>query len=129
MIQTTHGKAYNAFLALNQLRGMVKGMDALHVFHLKNMLRESVDFLSEEEIRLVKDAGGTITDGGMVVIPDEEKKREYLQARKELDEMPCEIQTEPIRILIGRCPDVTVAQIEMLDGIVVFEEGENNGNE
>lgn len=129
MIQTTHGKAYGAFIALSQIRGGVRGMDALHVFHMRNMLRESVEFLSEEEQRLVAEAGGVITDTGMVVIADAAKKAAYLHERMELDRMPCEIQTEPIRIRIDRCPDVTAEQIEMLDGFVIFEEGENNGNE
>ena len=129
MIQTTHGKAYNAFLAAMQIRGMVKGMDALHIFHLKNKLKESVDFMGEEELRLVTDAGGTVTDGGMVIIADAEKRKEYLKARKELDEMPCEINMEPITIQIDRCPDVTAEQIEMLDGFVFFEEDDRDGNE
>lgn len=129
MIQTTHGKAYSAFLALNQIRGSVRGMDALHIFHLKNRLKESVDFMGEEEVRLVNEAGGTITEGGMVIIPEREKKVEYLKARKELDDLPCEIHTEPIVIRIDRCPDVTGEQIEMLDEFVIFEEGDDNGNE
>lgn len=129
MIQTTHGKAYGAFVALSQIRGGVRGMDALHVFHLRNMLRENVEFLSEEEQRLVAEAGGVITDTGMVMIADAAKKVAYLHERMELDRLPCEIQTEPIRIRIDRCPDVTAEQIEAMDGFVIFEEGESNGND
>lgn len=129
MIQTTHGKAYNAFIALNQIRNVVKGMDALHVFHMKNKLKDSVDFMSEEEIRIVNEYGGTITDVGKVIIPDKEKVIEYIKARKELDELPCEIDTEPIVIRIDRCPDVTGEQIENLDGFVEFAEVETNGDQ
>ena len=128
MIQTTHGKAYSAFMAIIQIRNMVKGMDALHAFHLKNMLKESVDFMGEEEVRLVEEAGGVITESGQVLIPDKEKQRTYIAERKKLDEMPCEIQTEPIRIRIDRCPEVTAEQIEMLDGFVIFEEEESDGD-
>lgn len=128
MENMTHGKAYNAYLALNQIRNLVKGMDALHVFHMKNVLREAVDFMGEEEMRLVKEAGGTITETGMVIIEDNEKRKAYLAERKKLDDIPLQTVPEPISIRIDRCPDVTMEQIEMLDGFVIFEEEESDGD-
>lgn len=128
MIATTHGKAYNAFLALNELRSIVKGIDALHVFHMKNELKEAVDFMAEEELRYVQDAGGTVTETGMVIIPDKDKRVEYMKNRKELDEMPYEVNAEPIVIQIERCPDVTGEQIEMLAGFVEFAEVSDDGD-
>ena len=86
MIKTTLGKIYTAFLGINQIRNQVKGMDALHLFHLKNMLKESVDFMAEEDVRMVTEAGGVITETGIVIIADKEKQKEYVKARKELDE-------------------------------------------
>ena len=128
MITTTHGKAYAAFMAIVQIRNMVKGMDALHAFHMKNALKDSVDFIGEEEIRLVEEFGGVIAETGQILIPDKKKQVEYIKARKQLDDMPCEIQTEPIRIRIDRCPDVNAEQVEALDGFVIFEEEEENGD-
>ena len=128
MIQTTHGKAYNAFIALSQVRSLVKGMDALHVFHMRNMLKEAVDFMAEEEMRLVGEAGGTVTDSGMVIIPDPAKKAEYMKARAELDGMPYEVDADPVVIRIDRCPDVTGEQIEMMDGFVEFVEVKDDGD-
>ena len=129
MISTTHGKAYNAFIALSQIRSIVKGMDALHVFYLKNSLKDAVDFMAEEEMRYVKEAGGTVTENGMVIIPDKEKRAEYMKARKELDEMPYEANAEPVIIQIERCLDVTGEQIESLSGFVMFtEEASENGD-
>lgn len=130
MIQTTLGKVYNAYVTINQIRNKVKGTDALHVFHMKNMLKEGVDFMAEEDARLVADAGGMVTDNGMVIIADKEKRSEYLKARKDLDNQETEIQADPVVIMIDRCPDVTAEQIEMLDGFVIFnEEVNDNGNE
>jgi hypothetical protein len=130
MIQTTLGKVYSAFIATNQIRNMVKGTDALHLFHLRNMLKESVDFMAEEDVRMVAEAGGTIMETGMVIIADKEKRSEYAKARKELDNQETEILTDPIRIRIAKCPDVTAEQIELLDGFVIFEEEvDKNGNE
>ena len=128
MIKTTMGKIYAAFLGINQIRNQVRGMDALHLFHLKNMLKESVDYMAEEDVRMVTDAGGVITETGLVIIADKEKQKEYVKARKELDDMETEIQTDPVVILISRCPDVTVEQIERLEGFVIFKEDDDNGN-
>lgn len=129
MIKTTHGKTYSAFIALSQIRGMVRGMDALHVFHFKTVLQESVDFLTEEEMRLVQEADGIISGNGTVMITDRKKRETYLAERKKIDELPCEISADPIMIRIDKCPDVTAEQIEMLDGFVIFKEVEDDGNE
>ena len=128
-MELNHGQAYTAFLALNQIRGMVKGMDALHVFSLKNQLKPAIDFIAEEEVKLVGDYGGTITETGMILIPDKEKRPAYMKARQELDNLPLQNQPEPITIQIDRCPDVTAEQIEQLAGFVNFTEVNNNGNQ
>lgn len=128
-MKTTHGKALAAFVTLSQIRGMVRGMDALHVFHLKTVLQESVDFLTEEEMRLVQEVDGIITETGTVIIPDKAKREQYLTERKKLDELPCEIPADPITIRIDKCPDVTAEQIEMLDGFVIFTEGEDKNGD
>ena len=128
MIKTNHGKAYAAFIALNGIRNSVKGIDALHVFHMKNKLKESAEFLGEEEMRLVQECGGTVGENGTLTIPDAGKRMQYISERKKLDELECEIDAEPVVIPIERCPDVTGEQIEMLAGFVEFAEVSDNGD-
>ena len=122
MIQTTLDKALDAFAAANQIRSMVKGMDALHVFHMKNRLKETVDFLIEEEGKLIAENGGTVTETGMVIFPNPEKKTQFNKARKELGETPAEVDAEAVVIRIDKCPEVNAEQMEALDGFVIFEE-------
>lgn len=121
MIKTTMNEAFNAYLTLSRIRSKVKGMDALHLFHLKNMLQESVDFQNEEEGKLIEEAGGVITDNGTIIIADPEKKKAYMKARKELAEMQTEVQTEPVKVNLERNPDITMEEIELLQGFVEFE--------
>lgn len=128
MITTTLDKAYTAFLALNKIRGMVKGMDALHVFHMKNKVKETVDFLAEEEVKAVEEFGGKITETGMVLFADNGKRQAYNKERERLGKITSDIEAEPVRIRIDRCPEVTAEDIEALDGFVIFEEEEDNGN-
>ena len=121
MIKTTMDKAFNAFITLSKMRNKVKGMDALHLFHMKNVLMESVDFQNEEEVRLVEEHGGTITDNGTIIIADKGKREAYQKARKELGEMECDVQTDPVKVSLERNPDITMEEIELLQDFVIFE--------
>ena len=121
MIKTTMQKAFDAFITLSRMRNKVKGKDALYLFHMKNMLKEPVDFQNEEEVKLVEEHGGTITDNGTIIIADAEKRTAYQKARKELGEMECEVHTDPVKVSLERNPDITMEEIELLDGFVEFE--------
>ena len=121
MIKTTMQKAFDGFVTLTRIRGKVKGMDALHLFHMKNMLREPVDFQNEEELKLVEEHGGTVTDNGTIIIADPEKREAYRVARKQLAEMECEVQTDPVKVNLERNPDITMEEIELLQDFVIFE--------
>ena len=54
MIQTTLDRALEAFAAVNAIRSMVKGMDALHVFHLKNRLKDINRKIDEAESAMAR---------------------------------------------------------------------------
>lgn len=121
MITTTMDKALTAFMALTRIRSKVRGKEALHLFHLKNVLQENVNFLTEEEARLVEENGGVITDTGAIIIADPEKRKAYQQARKELGEMECEVHTDPVKVSLDKNEELTMEDIELLDGFVIFE--------
>lgn len=120
-METTMGKALEAYAALNSVRDKVKGKTALDLFHLKNMLKEAVDFQCEEEQKLVEQFGGVVTEAGMIIIADKEKRAEYTKERKKLAEMEYEVKTEPVRVDLEKAPDITMEDIEQLDGFVKFE--------
>ena len=121
MIHTTMDKALTAFGALIRVRNQVRGKTALDLFRLKNALKENVDFQVEEEMKLVNEYGGAVTDTGAIVIADKGKREAFLKARKELGEMECDVEGEPVRVDLEKCPDITMEDIEQLDGFVIFE--------
>ena len=121
MIQSTMGKALNAYGALNRVRSQVKGKTALDLFHLKNMLQESIDFQVEEEQKLIIECGGIVTDAGTIVIADKDKRAAFAKARQELADMACEIKTDPVLMDLEKNPDITMEDIEQLDGFVIFK--------
>lgn len=121
MIKSTIGKVFNAYLALCRIRGKVRGKTALDLFHLKNVLQEKVDFCNDAELQLVEDHGGKILDNGTIIIADAEKKKAYLKARQDLNDMECEINEDPVTVDLEKNPDITMEDIELLDGFVIFE--------
>lgn len=120
-IKTTQGKALNAYSTINRIRNKIKGKDALNLFHLKNVLQENVDFQVEQERSLVEEYGGTVTETGAVLIEDKDRRLEFQQAYRELQEMECEVKTEPLTMSIDRNPDITLDDIEQLDGFIIFK--------
>lgn len=120
-IKTTQGKTLNAYKALNSMRKKVKGKDALALFHLKRIVQENVEFHGEEEKRIIESCGGVLLPGGTVVIEDPEKRMEFLKAQAELREMECELKTEPVTLSLDNNQDITMEEIEDLEGFVNFE--------
>ena len=120
-IKTTLGRAVTAIGTINRIRQKIKGHDALNLFHMKNVLKEQLEFMTEEEEKLVQEYGGVIAEGGLVVIADKDKRTAYLKAHKELEDMECEVKTEQLSMSLDRNPDVTLEDIEQLDGFINFK--------
>ena len=120
-MKTTLQKAFDAYITLTKVRGKVKGTDALHLFHLKNVLKETVDFQNEEEARLIEEHGGTVTDNGMILIADKGQREAYQKERIALGAMECEVKAELVTVSLERNPELTMEDIEQLDGFVKFE--------
>lgn len=120
MIKTTMGKVIGAYVALSRVRNKVKGRTALDLFLLKSALQPSVDFASEEDQKLVMEHGGAVTQAGMVIIADKGKRAEFQKARDELNNMDCEIDTDPVCVDLEKNPDITMEDIEQLTGFVEF---------
>lgn len=118
-MKTTQGKVLTAYTALTRIRNRVKGKDALALFQLKNRMQENIDFQGEEELKLVDEYGGQVTDG-MVLIADEEKRKGFNAAMAELRQMEVEIKADKPEISMDRCPEITMEDIEQLHEFINF---------
>lgn len=121
MIKTTHGKMVAAYNALIRIRQKAKGLDAKNMFHLKTAMREHFEFYAEQERNNIEELGGTLTEDGMILIPDKEKRKEYGVKKKELDEMECEIEADPVMIDLNANPYLTLEDMESLEGFVIVK--------
>ena len=120
-IKTTQGRIMDAMGAINRLRQKVKGHDALNLFHLKNVLQEHVDFQAEEEQKLIAECGGTIIEGGMVRITDNEQRNKFNEEYRKLLNLEVEVKTGVITLSLERNPDITLEDIEQLNGFIIFK--------
>ena len=120
-IKTTQQKVITAYTTLTALRKKVRGKDALDLFRLKTALQTNIDFQADEERKLTEEYGGKVTDGGQIIIEDPEKRAAFQKAMGELGAMECEIAADKVKVSLDRNPDITLGEIEALDGFVTFE--------
>ena len=118
-MKTTQKRAVEAYAVLNQMGRKVTGKTAFTLFRLKRKMKEIVEFQGEEEIKLVEKHGGRLTEDGRIIFDDAEMKTAFQIEQRKLGEMECEI--EPVMLKDDEIPQITMAEIEALDGFVIFE--------
>ena len=116
MKQILYMEAYNA---LDGMGKKVTGKIAFKLFGLKKKLEEIVQFQLEEEKKLIEKYEGVVNESGLIRFANPEKSAEFFREKKELYGMDYDI--EAIEVDIDSVPDVTLEEIEALDGIVVFK--------
>ena len=109
--------AYSTIIRMGQ---KVAGKAAFSLFRLKQSLKQIVEFQSEEEMKLVEKYGATVTDDGRILpVDDAEKFAELVKEKEELGNMECDVV--PVEIDLDSIPEITMNEIEALDGFVIFK--------
>lgn len=121
-METTQGKAVAAFTTLAQMsRKPMTSFAAYKLFRLKKALAPVVEFQSEQEIKIVEELGGTVSDTGAINL-DGDKRAEYFTRHKELEELKCDVSTEKLSMFMKELPDLTMADMESLDDFIDWKE-------
>jgi len=110
--------AVKAYKALSRMKGAT-GQPAFQLFKLKKKLKDIFDFQGEEQLKLVEKYNCDISENGLVKIDDEETKKKFFEEWETIGDVDCEI--EPVKIPISLLPNITLDEIEALDGFVIFE--------
>lgn len=119
-MKTTQKKVIEAYAALNQMGRKVSGQTAFTLFRFKQQqLKPIVEFQGEEEAKLVEQFGGKITEEGRIIFAENEKRDEFLKEQRKLGEMECDVET--IEIRMTDVPEITMQEIETLDGLIIFK--------
>ena len=116
----TQKQAIIAYGTIMRMGQKVAGKAAFSLFRLKQTLRGIVEFQSEEEMKLVEKYGAKVTDDGRILPGDDaDKFAELLKEKAELGEMECDVV--PVEIDLESVPEITMNEIEALDGFVIFK--------
>ena len=113
-------KSYTeAYSALIQMGKKVTGQTAFKLFVLKKKLDEVVQFLLEEEKKLIEKYNGIVNENGLIRFEDEKNSESFFKEKAEL--YGGDYEVEPVEIEIDLVPDVTMEEMIALDGFVVFK--------
>ena len=122
-METTQGKAVLAYTTLAQMsRKPMNSFATYKLFRLKKAVAPVVEFQSEQEMKLVDELGGRITEAGMIQIDGNDKRKEYAEKHRELENMACEVDIAKIEMHMRELPDLSVADMETLDDFVTWKE-------
>lgn len=117
----THEKALTAYRTLMTLSGKpAKAGVSLKLFKLKKILRDAVDFVSEEEQKLVEQYGGQITQDGRILIDDEKKREKFRKALEDVYNTDFE-GPEKVKLRASDLPELSITDLEALEDFIDFD--------
>ena len=121
-MKTTQRKATIACRTINGMsRTQLKSPLAFKLYMMKKALMNAVDFQAEEEEKLAESLGVKISETGQFLFPDQETQVKFMKAHNEMLDAEAEIPAEPINVSVKDIPEISIAEIEALDGFINFE--------
>ena len=119
-------KAVNAMQVVTRLNAirMKSPATARKLFSLKKLLEPNFEFYVEEEQKLIEELGGTVTEDGAILFPDQEEGMKKLKAgRKELFDTECDVPIDtPILFYDREGVQVSGEEIGILENLADFRE-------
>ena len=125
-MKTTLENAITAMRVITRLNAVrtKSTATARKLFGLKKLLEPNFEFYAEEEKKLIADLGGTVTEDGAILFPEQEKGlQELSKGRQELLASECDISIDtPIIFRDSEGLQVSGEEIGILDGLADFKE-------
>lgn len=119
MINTTHGKALDAYAVLIKTAGILVDIrSARKLFELRKELQKSFEFYSERQNAIVAECGGTIAPDGLISFPEGADSLSYREKIGELNNLELEVNADVIEISEQNLSGYTPADLWNLDGFV-----------
>lgn len=122
-METTQGKAVAAYSTIARIgQKPMPSFAAYKLFRLKKALAPVVEFQSEQEVKKVEELGGKISESGLIQIEGKGKRSAYNEWHKELENLPCDVMTERISMVMKELPEMSVADMDSLDEFIEWKE-------
>lgn len=111
-----------AYMAINNVcKTKFPGQIAFQVFKLKKVLGEIFDFQKEQEQEIFAEYEATFTEDGSINLKDETRAEEFVKRIEEMALIEHE-EIQPIAIPAACFEEISVEELEKLDGIIEFVE-------
>lgn len=121
-MKTTQRRAVIAYSTLTAMgQRDLPTATALSLFRLRRALKEIVDFQSEQEQKLAKKLGVTISEQGVFQYPDAETRAKFAKEHDALVATECDVSADPVEVSINEIDRLSMNEIESLDGFVIFK--------
>ena len=119
------GKMIEAYKTLESIKGnKLSTVTAMRLFKLKKALLPAYEFQLERE-RLIFDKFAPELDNGILKFKSKEDKQDFEAALTELSNAETGTEVEPVHISVDEVSlQLSMEDIEHLDGFVIFEDGE-----
>ena len=121
-MKTTQQKAVVAFTTITRMgQKPMNSLTAYKFFKLKKALKDTVDFQAEQEMKIIEELGGSVTEAGEIKL-DDDKRAEFIEKHKELEELECEINSDRVEIKLSEIKDISLVDMETLEPFVEWKE-------
>ena len=117
----TQAQAVKAYTTIIRLGKRATGKTAFALFKLKSQLKDVVEFLSEEETKLIDKYNGSVDETGRVHIEDAEKMKEFIREKSELDNIDIDAAITTVNVNPDQIAGINIEEIEALADFVNFE--------
>lgn len=120
---TKQGTVVNAYAVLMGMsRKPLNSFTAYKLFRLKKKLAPIVEFQREQELKIVEEVGGSISEAGEVQFEDTESRKKFVEQQRELGELECEVEAEKITMMPKELPELSVSDMEALEEFIDWKE-------
>ena len=121
-----HVKILNAYPIIKDLKKIrFNGKTALQLNRMEKELKEVYDFQMEEHQKLFKDYKPEYNqETNQLSFKTEDECEAFLKSSNELDELEHEVKTPVVRIPIEKVPEISVDDMDKLEGLIEFYEEE-----
>ena len=120
-----HGKLINAYKVISDLYQQRLPLPISYkLYKLKNTLQKAWDFQVDSERKLIDEFKPNPTDDGRLQFADVDSAQAFDKRVKEVLDMDSDIEITPVSLPLIDGMSITPEDIEKLEGIINFTEGE-----
>lgn len=122
-MKVTHGRIANVYRAImNISNNPLPVASSMAIYHMKNSIKEYVDFGTNYAVRTANEIGADVDENGHVNFKSAKMRGDFLKKMSELDNTEVDIDIKPVTVKIFPEMVISPNDIEILEGFIAFTE-------